>query len=604
MVRALFNLPRNHLAGTSLRYTPKKRPTIVRPRIGFIATDLVDEYEAELLRGARGAALARDASLWCFVGGELHSQQPGDAQRNRIYDLIGPENVDGLVVIAGAVANKCGLDVLARYCERYAGIPMCTIAGEIAGVPAVEVNNQAGMRDAVAHLIRIHGKKKIAFIRGPLVNVEAEERYRAYAETLSEHGLAVDPRIVAPGDFQIDSGVAAVQLFFEARGLGIGDIDAIVAANDSTALGAIHALQKRKIDVPGQIAVVGFDDIEDARFGSPALTTVRQPLREQGEAAVRTVLARINGNETDGRIVLPTHTVLRRSCGCFSGEVRLAPRTSGAGFISSFEVELVKRREIAQAELAHAAQGSFSAVPGWESQLINSFADQLRTQSDRFTKAFRGMLDTLRDSGANLAAVHDVITVLRLQMLSCLEQDWTLRSRAEDMFQDVRLTTSETMERAQAQRRATAERTAAVLGLLGRRLASVRSIQALEEAIDERLSDLSVTACFVSLFDDGWGPEGTARTVIAYDAAAKGLADDDQSFSNRLLASRQWIRADMIRAFVVQAIHNEGQNLGILVVSFGDTPCHVYGMLGEMIGASFASVRRKTEKPPAPGAAP
>jgi hypothetical protein len=264
----------------------------------------------------------------------------------------------------------------------------------------------------------------------------------------------------------------------------------------------------------------------------------------------------------------------------------------------------VKRREIALAELAHAAQGSFSAVPGWESQLINSFADQLRTQSDRFTKAVRGMLDTLRESGANLAAVHDVITVLRHQMLSCLEQDWSLRSRAEDMFQEVRLATSEAMERAQAQRRATAERTASVLGQLGRRLTAVRSIPALSEAIEERLPDLSITACFVSLFDNGSDPDGTARTVIAYDPTAKNLAQDDQPFSSRMLASHQWIRADMIRAFVVQAIHHEGQNLGILVVSFENTPCHVYGMLGEMIGAALCSVRRKTAIPPDPGGVP
>jgi DNA-binding LacI/PurR family transcriptional regulator len=592
------------VGGTTNRYTPKKRPAIVRPRIGFIATDLVDEYEAEVLRGARGAALARDVSLWCFVGGELHSQVPGDAERNQIYGLAGPDNVDGLVVVAGAVANTCGLEVLSRYCERYAALPMCTIAGEIEGVPAVEVNNQAGMREAVAHLIRIHGKKKIAFIRGPRVNLDAEERYRAYAETLGEHGMAVDPRLIAPGDFQMESGTAAIRTFFEDRGLGTDDIDAIVAANDSTALGAMQALAKRKIELPGQIAVVGFDDIEDARFSSPALTTVRQPLREQGEAAVRMLLAQIQGNVLERRIVLPTTTVLRRSCGCFSGEVRLAPRTSAGTFISSFEVELVKRREIALAELAHAAQGSFSAVPGWENQLINSFADQLRTQSDRFIKAFRGMLDTLKESGANLAAVHDVITVLRLQMLSCLEQDWTLRSRAEDMFHEVRLTTSEAMERAQAQRRATAERTASVLGLLGRRLTTVRSLTALREAVEERLADLGIAACFVSLFDDGSGPDGTVRTIIAYDQASKSAADDGQPFHSRLLASRQFIRPEMIRAFVVQAIHHEGQNLGILVVSFGNTPCHVYGMLGESIGAALCSVRRKTAIPPAPSAPP
>src|SRR5262249_13706181 len=103
-----------------------------------------------------------------------------------------------------------------------------------------------------------------------------------------------------------------------------------VAADDSTALGALRELEKRKISVPMQIALVGFDDVEEARFSSPPLTTVRQPLREQGAEAIRILVRRLQGGEADMKTVLPTTSVFRRSCGCYSGEAKPVTRANQA----------------------------------------------------------------------------------------------------------------------------------------------------------------------------------------------------------------------------------------------------------------------------------
>ena len=105
--------------------------------------------------------------------------------------------------------------------------------------------------------------------------------------------------------------------------------DALVAANDYMALGAIPALQERDLRVPSDVAVVGFDDIEDARFSTPPLTTVRQPLYQQGEAALELVLAQLDGAEVAPQTTAATELVVRQSCGCLSGLMR--PGRVGTG---------------------------------------------------------------------------------------------------------------------------------------------------------------------------------------------------------------------------------------------------------------------------------
>ena len=179
------------------------------------------------------------------------------------------------------------------------------------------------MRQALEHLIVRHGCRRIAFIRGPSVNAEAEHRYAIYRPVLEERGLAFDPTLVCEGTFEKSAGEAAVELLVDERKV---QFDALAAANDYMALGAIPALQERDLQVPSDVAVVGFDDIEDARFSTPPLTTVRQPLYQQGEAALELVLAQLEGAQVAPQTTAATELVVRLSCGCLSGLTRPGPR--------------------------------------------------------------------------------------------------------------------------------------------------------------------------------------------------------------------------------------------------------------------------------------
>jgi diguanylate cyclase (GGDEF)-like protein len=214
-----------------------------------------------------------------------------------------------------------------------------------------------------------HGHKRIAFVRGPQANDEAERRYRIYCDVLSEYGMSVDPRLVVLGDFQRASGPLAVRELLENRRV---KVDAIVAASDYMAFGVIEALTARGLRVPEDLAVVGFDDVEEASCSSPALTTVRQPLVDQGRWAVEVVLDLIRGRPTPDRVQLHTEFVRRSSCGCPESDRALSAGGEKNALVQARQRLAARRWARALAETGEALL-STPDVPG----LAKTVADQL-----------------------------------------------------------------------------------------------------------------------------------------------------------------------------------------------------------------------------------
>jgi DNA-binding LacI/PurR family transcriptional regulator len=180
------------------------------------------------------------------------------------------------------------------------------------GQPGLSVgcDNFHGGHEVTQHLLRL-GRRRIAFLGSASGHYpEFLERYRGYGEALKAAGVSVNPTLQVDAITMEQSGhEAACELL--ARGQAF---DAIVAASDLIAIGALRALQERHIDVPGAVSVVGFDDIPAATLANPPLTTVMQDTRLAGEALVDSLLRSVQGEPVQDR-VLPTRLVVRRSCG-------------------------------------------------------------------------------------------------------------------------------------------------------------------------------------------------------------------------------------------------------------------------------------------------
>jgi DNA-binding LacI/PurR family transcriptional regulator len=229
-----------------------------------------------------------------MVGGS-----PSAHDRIERYALA--RHVDGVII-----ASMHGADPLPNALHRM-GIPVLC-GGRPLGrspVPYVETDSVGGARIAVRHLLQ-SGRTRIATVAGPQDMVAGIDRLNGYREELRDS----DRRsIVAVGDFTRESGAVAM------RQLLADDpqLDAVFVASDLMAFGALTALKEAGRRVPDDVAVVGFDDVEQSRYVEPPLTTVRQPIIGQGREMARQLLRLIAGEEIPHAVVLPTELVVRAS---------------------------------------------------------------------------------------------------------------------------------------------------------------------------------------------------------------------------------------------------------------------------------------------------
>lgn len=265
--------------------------------VGVVLPDLHGEFFSEVLRGIDSGAHARGYQL-------LLSNMRGDPETARQAFAAMRGRVDGLIVMAPTL-SRAEIDGM---------IPPSTPAVFVNSVinpdrMMVVVDNVAGAYAATRHLLDL-GRRRILHIRGPVGNIDAEEREIGYRRAIAEAANAGAAKVVA-GNFTEDSGACAVQTLIEAG----NEVEAIFAANDAMAFGAIRALGEAGRRVPDDVAVVGFDDVPAARH--TALTTMQVNMAEIGVRCAERVIDAIEGRGASPAIerVLPILMVRRTTTG-------------------------------------------------------------------------------------------------------------------------------------------------------------------------------------------------------------------------------------------------------------------------------------------------
>ncbi|PCD02319.1 LacI family transcriptional regulator [Sphingomonas spermidinifaciens] len=244
--------------------------------IGVVLPDLHGEFFSEFVRGMDREVSARGLHL-------LLSNMHADPEQGIEALRAMRGRVDGLVVMAPQV----DADVLGGHLPPSVPAILVNCAPNQQGRAELRIDNAAGAAAMVAHLVAT-GRRRIVHIAGPAGNIDADGRRRGYAEAMARAGLS--PRIVE-GQFDEASGAAAAL----ALAAESDHCEAIFAANDMMAIGALVALRDAGVRVPDEIAIAGFDDVPLARLVSPALTTLRVGIAEAGARAIVRLAALVDG---------------------------------------------------------------------------------------------------------------------------------------------------------------------------------------------------------------------------------------------------------------------------------------------------------------------
>jgi DNA-binding LacI/PurR family transcriptional regulator len=290
-------------AARELNYRPNHLARSLRKQrsytVGVVVPEISEGYAALVMSGIEDHLLQED--YFYFVVSHRHRDQ-----LIQEYPLLLQQRaVEGLIVVDTELADEVD-------------VPSVAVSGhrEVPGVTNIVLNHSRAAAMALEHLAEL-GHEKIAFIKGQAFSTDTEVRWEAVREAAGKLNIEVKEQLVGQLEGESSSPLLGYQVTQKLLASG-EPFTALFTFNDISAIGAIHALREAGCRVPEDVSVVGFDDIQSAAFQNPALTTVRQPLRQMGMIAAETLLQRINAPAKapyPTEIVVEAEFVVRASTG-------------------------------------------------------------------------------------------------------------------------------------------------------------------------------------------------------------------------------------------------------------------------------------------------
>ena len=434
-------------------------------------------------------ATTLDLNLLMIFGRGLGEPGNGCAAHNAIFELVGPKNADGVIVISSLLTGFCDPERLVQLVRHYAQLPVCSIGAEIPDTPSVMVDDGVGMRAAVEHLVREHKRRRVVFLAGTPGKVEAERRLLAYREVLAQNQIAFDPALVVPGTFMPSDGFEGVESLLK-RGI---EFDAVAGANDFMALGAIAALRKHGRNVPRNIPVTGFDDLPLSRMSIPALTSVGQPFALMAEKALQVVLDQMAGRPVVERTQLATEFVVRRSCGCRQGASLTKTTPSLTTSPSPLDYVETHGAELASglAFVLRAAGLDHERAAG---VLISALRDELSGQARSFADTLENLLGQAGENYPQYKALQDAVEWLREELEDIADR------ALERLWADSFAMIARAGAAIQAQHRVTLDENYRKLLVTGEQVGIALDLESLERMLLRALPATGVQTAFLSRF--------------------------------------------------------------------------------------------------------
>ncbi len=551
-----------------------------KPTIGVLAgwqfyrtaTNL--SYLAPVFRGISRAAqdVGCNLLLGCGIG---PSASPSDPMRpawpiplpEADFVPIGPWNTNGIIIANPLRSQKRSAYVHELIAQ---GHPVLFVGSGEEGATLVADNN-GGIREAISHLL-MHGHRQIAFIAGTRedMNGDSGERLRAYKKALRMHHLALDERLIAYGNHVYSGGEQAMQAI-----LNIGvPFTAVLASNDESALGAIKTLTEAGRRVPGDVAVIGFDNRLEGAIHEPSLSSIHVPLFNMGYHALDVMLRHLTTGEPLERLSkIETRLIARDSCGCTSVWQMNLGRDSlnTANLPSALSVSVLSQ--------AHSlTDGQIYSFCG---QLVNDFSISVGHEDARTFKAsLLTILEQTTAVGDDAHIWQDALTLLG-------QQEWKGASKEtlQDILNEARLLISKQMQFQHRQYVLNERWSSSRLSLLTARLLTALDEEQILEILAGHIKDLDINQAFLVKY----ASDGDDRFALS------SLRDVR---SNRVLVERYETHAfpphgvfEDDEPFILTLIPLVDQSGQLGFMAFGTEKFDLYGAIVQQLGSALNTAR-------------
>ena len=290
-----------------------------RLHFGDMIATLDDITQRAALNGIYDFARLNDIDMTIYVGMYQNIDDVNTHYETCFTAIKNNTSLDGLLILSGFVVQTLGLKKMNEELSSLSELfPIVSVSYSAPGVCTVLTDNVNGMFHAVDHLIKLHNKKNIAFIKGPEGHPETVERLEGYKMALEKNAIEFNEDLILPGNFTVIGGQEAIIELIDKRDV---EFDAIAASDDGTARGAMEELKSRNILIPSNVAVIGFDDDRGSDTFIPSISTVKQDFSQIGMVSAEKLLRKIHGQQTDDVTNIIPVLLARQSCGCLENDM-------------------------------------------------------------------------------------------------------------------------------------------------------------------------------------------------------------------------------------------------------------------------------------------
>jgi diguanylate cyclase (GGDEF)-like protein len=503
----------------------RKHPTIgVLPGWAAAGEDKPDRYLISVVQGIQAAAHARKCNV-LLAWGTGHSVEPYAeipawpvVAQDTDFVPVGPWNTDGLIVFAPLLNESRSLYLQQVISE---GHPVLFIGTGEKG-PSIQADNEQGIHQAIAHLVE-HGHSRIAFIAGdPQDAGDSKDRLEAYLSAMVKNNLETEPRLIAYGNHDFDEAGLAINKIL-ASGV---KFTAVLASDDNSAFGVMQALKEAGLQIPQDIAVMGFDDQPDGIAQIPPLSSVHVPLVEMGQKALELMVDHIKGRKTLSSQRIPTKLALRQSCGCLPAIVLSAGDRSSIlknnAVSSQVDAEQKNRimQEMAETMFVSLFEGTARLDKDRSRRLCSNllegfFVSLHKKDSSWFNRKLMEFLYEVETADEDIHLWQEPISILWRDMKQ-LPLDWEepeLEQLAEELLHQARVAISDSAQRQYYRYKYQLNSRNYIISELNARLSAINNKNKAIELLAEFLPQIGIRHSQVALFESD-GEDRVARSVI------------------------------------------------------------------------------------------
>lgn len=543
---------------------PKSRITI------GVLVDWIDvPYQTSIMSGISSYVQNHSINLIVFPAGRINSPDEWERCRNILYEFINRRYIDGLIVLSSTVGSVVGSKELGDIMKRkYEHFPKVIIGDQLENIPSIIVDNELGMREVMEHMVDFHGYKRIAFIKGPEGIPGADIRFEIFKSFMEERGIPLHPELIVPGNFVLHSGIDAVRTLLDERKV---QFDAIISANDNMALGAINELQLKGRMGSESVPIAGFDDIISSKTAK--LTTVKQPLYQEGKLACEYLIKKIYGQQIPMIEKLSTSLVIRESCGCFSAAVTSA--ITGTYNIAGniFESSFSQQKDRILTKLLHTDIGiekiKEKEFYDWLKKLLNAFIDELGGKKvNSFLLIWKNLIQWGINEEISLTVLDNILSLFRRMLISYIFER-ELLINAEDLFQEARIMVGEALQKTDIVHKLLEENQNVRLNELGMELSTALNTDKQMDLLYRDIPRLGIKSCYIALYEDPSQPLKKSRLILAFDEISRyHLPPDGVSFSTLDLIPEDYFPKNKRFSLVVQAMYEGFIQIGFIVMDY------------------------------------